>query len=206
MIDMLGTIYEILKDVLIFIFKRFKKPDPEVLLNQRQKWRSEFEKHLQKKKTELIYGEAIIRDISRMDNYPDIVDDKKGISSWFKVEVKGLYHRGVEVILGIDGLVYVENLRKWRYSTNNENDTVNAYLVGQIPFDVIRGVEWNGDEYYLCPQIYCQFNKKEKQPYENLVYYELQGSDEHRYFMKITKLDDVVKSKKTASQDRCLNI
>ena len=193
MIDMIGTIYEILKDVLTFIFKKFKKPDPAVLLKQRQEWRSEFEKHLQKSKTELIYGEAIIRDTSRMDNYPDIVDNKKGISSWFKVEVKGLYHRGIEVILRIDGLVYVENLHQWRYSTHNENDTVNAFLVGQIPFDVIRGVEWNGDEYYLCPHIYCEFNKKEKQPYENRVYYGLKGFDERRYFMEMAKLDDVVK-------------
>jgi len=194
--DMLGTIYEILKDILTFVFKRFKKPDPAVLLKQRQEWRSEFEKHLQKNKTELIYGEAIIRDISRMDNYPDVVDYKKGISSWFKVEVKGLYHRGVEVILRIDGLVYVENIRKWRYSINNEHNTVRAFLVGQIPFDVIRGVEWNGDEYYHYPHIYCEFNKKEKQPYEKLVYYVLYGLDENRYFMEIAKLDDVVKSSK----------
>jgi len=93
--DMLSTIYEILKDILTFVFKRFKKPDPVVLLKQRQEWRSEFEKHLHKESAELIYDEAIVRDISRMDNYPDVIDKKKGISSWFKVEVKGLYHRGI---------------------------------------------------------------------------------------------------------------
>lgn len=198
----IGTIYGILKDLLSFVFKRFKKTDPTVLLKQRQEWRSEFEKHLQKKKAELIYGEAIIRDISRMDNYPKVIDDKKGISSWFGVEVKDLYHRGIEVILRIDGLVYIENLRQWRYSTDEENNIVNAYLVGQIPFDVIRGVEWNGDEYYRCPHIFCEFNKKEKQPYENLVYYVLQGLDEHRYFTEIAKLDDVVKWNKRLRRNR----
>ncbi len=196
MIDILGPFYEILKDVLSFIIKRFQKPDPAVLLKQRQEWRLEFERHLQKESNTLIYGEAIIRDISRMDNYPDIDDCKKGISSWFKVEVKGLYHRGFEVILRIDGLIYIENLRQWHYSTNGENGIVNAYLVGQIPFDVIRGIDWNGDEYYRFPHIYCEFNRKKKQPYENLVYYALQGSDEHRYFLEITKLDNVANRKK----------
>ncbi len=196
MIDMLGTLYEILKDVLGFIFKKLQRPDPAVLLKQRQEWRSEFERHLTKESNGLIYGEAIIRDITRMDNYPDIADREKGISSWFKVEVKGLYHRGVEVILGIDGLIYNENHRQWHYSTNGENGTVTAYLIGQIPFDVIRGVEWKGDEYYNFLHIYCEFNKKQKQPYENLVYCTLQGSNEHRYFSEITKLDDVVKSKR----------
>jgi hypothetical protein len=196
MIDMLGTLYEILKDVLGFIFKKFQRPDPAVLLKQRQEWRSEFERHLTMESNGLIHGEAIIRDITRMDNYPDIDDRKKGISSWFKVEVKGLYHRGVEVILRIDGLIYIENLRQWRYSKNDESGTVTAYLVGQIPFDVIRGVEWNGDEFYDFPHIYCVFNKKQKQPYENLVYCALQGSDEYRYFSEITKLEDVAKSKR----------
>jgi len=196
MIDMLGTLYEILKDVLGFIFKRLKKPDPTVLLKQRQEWRSEFESHMAQKHNALIYGEAIIRDISRMDNYPSVDDRKKGIASWFKVEIKDLYYRGIEVILRIDGLVYVENLRQWRYSENNEKGAVNAYLVGQIPYDVIRGVEWNGDEYYNYPHIYCEFSKKKKQPYENLVYYKLKGSDERRYFSEITKLDNVIKNTK----------
>ena len=193
-LDIFRTIYEILKDVLGFISQRYKKSDPVELLKKRQEWQSEFEKHL--KKTGLIYGEAIIRDISRMDSYPEINEKEKGISPWFKVEVKGLYHRGIEVILSIDGLVHVTNHDKWRYSQTEDSDYINAYLVGQIPFDVIRIVDWDGDNYYRCPHIYCEFFRKEKQPYENLIYYELRGSEEYRYFEKITKMDDVVKISK----------
>ena len=93
----------------------------------------------------------------------------------------------------IDSLVYVEDLGQWRYSRDNKRGTVNAFLVGRIPFDVVRVVEWSGDDYYRCPHIYCEFNKKEKQPYEDLIYYELQGVNEHRYFKEIAKLDDVAK-------------
>ncbi len=196
MIDLLSLLYDLLKDILRFILKRFKKPNPTELLKQRQILRSEFERHLSKKKTELIFGEAIIRDVSRIDIYPNFNDGKKGISPWFKVEVKGLYHRGLEVIIGIDSIFYNEDLCQWCYATNDENDNIKAFLVGQIPFDVIRGVEWNGDEYYSCPHIYCEFIKKKKQPYENLIYYELQGSGEHRYFIKLVNLRDVIKNHK----------
>ncbi|MEN6511596.1 MAG: hypothetical protein ABFD00_07160 [Chloroherpetonaceae bacterium] len=196
MINLLSLLYDLLKDILRFILKRFKKPNPTELLKQRQILRSEFERHLNKNKTELIFGEAIIRDVSRIDIYPNYNDGKKSISPWFKVEVKGLYHRGLEVIIGIDSIFYNENLCQWCYATNDENDNINAFLVGQIPFDVIRGVEWNGDEYYRCPHIYCEFIKKNKQPYENLIYYELQGSGEYRYFIKIVELNDIIKNHK----------
>ncbi len=197
---MLGTVYEILKDILTFVFRRFKKTDPVVLLEQRQKWRSEFQEHLKERKGDLIYGEAIIRDISRIDGYPEISEKRNEISPWFRVEVKGLYHRGIEVIIGIHSLVYIEHTDKWKYSqdVNGNNNTLNAFLVGQISFDVIRSVEWRGDEYYPIPHIYCKFTKK--QPYENLVYYELQGSDEHRYFQETVNLDDVIKQRKHGIQ------
>jgi len=196
MLDSLGTLYELLKDVLAFILKRLKKPDPVDILEKRKKWRSEFETYFYGKKAGLIYGEAIVRDLSRMDEYPDSVDSKAGLSPWFKVEVKDLYHRGVEVILRIDSLVRVEKPNGWRFGRYDESGAINAFLVGKIPFDVIRAVEWKGDNHYRCPHIYCDFNKKHKQPYEDLVYYEAQGGLEHRYFEEIARFSDVTKISK----------
>jgi hypothetical protein len=48
-------------------------------------------------------GEAIIRELRRKDTYPDIDDSLRGISPWFKLELKGTYHRGIEVPLGSGG-------------------------------------------------------------------------------------------------------
>ena len=206
MIDLIGPLYQIFKDISCLIHNKFQKPDPSVVLKRRQEWHHEFETHLQKKSDTSNFGNAIIRDISRMDNYPKIDDGKKGISSWFPVEIKGLYHRGIEVILRIDSLVYVADFRQWHFSPNGGKGTVNAFLVGQIPFDLIRYVEWNGDEYYRYPHIYCEFNKKKKQPYENLVYYVREGSDEYCYFSEITKLENITKSKKTSSKKTYMSV
>jgi hypothetical protein len=50
-------------------------------------------------------SEAIIRDLARVDAYPELDDRSWGISPCFKVETKGLYHRGLEVFLSIEELV-----------------------------------------------------------------------------------------------------
>ena len=43
----------------------------------------------------------IVRDVDRVDDYPDGDTKGKGISAWFKVELLGTYHRGIEVGLSL---------------------------------------------------------------------------------------------------------
>jgi hypothetical protein len=45
------------------------------------------------------FEEVIIRDIRRMDKFPDIDEESIGISPWFKLDVLGIYDRGIEVFL-----------------------------------------------------------------------------------------------------------
>ncbi|MDI6694703.1 MAG: hypothetical protein QME21_06630 [Anaerolineales bacterium] len=192
MIDWLSPVYEILKDALAWLGKRFKKPDPIETLENRKKWRSEFESHFTGKKRGIIYSEAIIRDLSRINDYPEVAERSRGISPWFKVGVKGLYHRGIEVIIGIHSLVELENQAGWRFARRDEDGDVNAFLVGRIPFDAIATVDWQGDNHYPGPHIYCRFNKN-KGPYEELLYFISQGTTEFQYLEKVAKYRDVVK-------------
>jgi hypothetical protein len=39
-----------------------------------------------------------------------------------------------------------------------------------VPYECIENVDWDGDEYYRYPHIYCSFDRK-KQPYEHLGFY-----------------------------------
>jgi len=193
---LLGPLYNVLKDVVGFVRKKVKKPDPVAILEQRKKWRSKFEAHLRKGDPSGTVGDAIVRDISRMDLYPDVIERSRGISAWFKVEVKGLYHRGLEMFLRVERLVYVEDREAWRFGKDDEPGAVNALLVGRIPFDVVRAVEWEGDEFYRCPHIYCEFSEHRGQPYEDLVFYEARNGVKHDYFIEIAKLNDVQKLSK----------
>ena len=189
----LGPLISLVKEIGGYVIARFKKPDPVAVLQRRDQWRAEFQEHLRSKDQAGTHGDAIIRDVKRMDRYPDIDEKAKGISAWFKVEVKGLYHRGLEVFINVESLVFEEKHDGWRSGRYDEPGAVNALLVGRIPFDVIRTVTWDGDEYYPFPHIYCDFSKRHGQPYEELVFYRAQDGSRGTYFMEMAKLDDVRK-------------
>jgi hypothetical protein len=127
-----------------------------------------------------VRGEAIIRDLKRLDSYPDVDERNKGISSWFKVELKDLYHRGIEAFISFPReLVMDEKQGKWRFAkSDEEKEKILAYPVGRVPFDCIEEIDWEGDEYYPIPHIYCRFEMQDGQPYEEIVFYsEMHGSD-----------------------------
>lgn len=110
-----------------------------------------------------------MRDIRRMDDYP-ATNSRKGISPWFRVGLLATYHRGVQIGLTYRSLINDETLGGWRYTKMEEVGEQNVSLIGSIPFEAIEEVEWNGDEYYNYPHIYCYFEHG-KQPYEKVAFY-----------------------------------
>ncbi len=191
-ISILTALYGVFKDIISFIRRKKQERDPVKVLEIRHKWKSEFEDHLRKTGDAPIYGEAIIRDISRMDSYPNLDEKEKGISPWFKVEIKGLYHRGLEVFLCIESLKYLEEVEGWRYAHHKEEGVIHGYLVARIPFEAIKSVEWDGDEFYRMPHIYCEFKRRNKSPYEQLIYCRKHGSSGDEYFVEIARHDEVL--------------
>ena len=100
-----------------------------------------------------------------------------------------LYHRGVEVFLRIESAKYEESIQSWRWADYDEPGAINVWIVGKIPFEIVKAVEWNGDQYYYAPHIYCEFTKAAKQPYEEIVLYQRKGNP--GFFIEIAKYDDV---------------
>ena len=119
--------------------------------------------------------ELIVRDLARVDAYPDVDDRPWGISAWFKVEGKGLYHRGLEVFLAIEEVIIDKSVAR-RPESGSEQDTSKMFVVGRIPFDAIVTIDWDGDEYYPIPHVYCWFDQTDG-PYEAVVLYERRYQD-----------------------------
>lgn len=161
------------------------------LIKDRQQWRAEFEAHLPPLDEYKTHGNAIIRDVARVDSYPDIDTQGEGMSPWFKVEIKGLYHRGMELYMRAETLKQDKDTGKWHYAKHGEPDSIYAYLVGRIPFDVVRSVDWEGDEYKSIPHIYCEFSKQNNQPFEEYVFYMSVGKRPYDTLSEIVKLQDV---------------
>jgi hypothetical protein len=74
----------------------------------------------------------IVRDLARVDAYPDIDDRPWGISAWFRVEAKGLYHRGLEVFLAIEELV-IDNAIARPRKNGLEREGQNMFIVRAHP-------------------------------------------------------------------------
>ena len=164
----MSFVWGLARDLFGLCSKIFGTEKHRKRIEHRLRWKALFEEH----SADLNDMDVIIRHINRSDMYPETDGHKKGISSWFKAEYWGLYHRGVEVVIGSESLCMEDGKNNWTACHNEEHNRFNALVIGRIPFDVITEVDWNGDEHYSVPHIYCEFPRHQsKQPYEQIVFY-----------------------------------
>jgi len=158
---------------LRWVAKKLAGPSSSKKIEYRLQLKEEFASNLRPPDRYGTRGQAIIRDVERADSYPDTHEKSKHTSPWFKVELKDLYYRGVEVFIAFPRYVVMdEKTRKWRFVASKEGkNTIVAYPVGRIPFDNIKEVDWYGDECYDIPHIYCDFHRRRRDPFEEIVYY-----------------------------------
>jgi len=193
--------YTLSKDLLSFIWSLFHKRKRRLTKSEvvqlRQKWKNEFEHKILEMRIKELSKDVIVRDVKHMDNYPD-VGKKKGISAWFRISLLATYHRGILVLLRIGKLTKDRESGKWRYTNYKagESGDFRVFLVGFIPFENIEAVDWDGDEYYGFPHIYCHFVEKSGEPYEKVAFCEEKFLDEHPYYTEVTDFKSVHKFSK----------
>lgn len=109
--------------------------------------------------------------------------DQFGEYPWFKASIKSMYHDGLEFIYGMN-TIYVYKDRTWSFepkSGRGKHFTIKAAKVGQINFSDIVGYDINGDEYDICPHIFCKFIYKGL-PFENTYFYDLDHTVYPNYY------------------------
>lgn len=174
----LGFLYRAIKDVIGAVLRRFRPMENHEKIALRQKWKPKFEDHIRENHVKKLRSDVIIRDVRRVDQYPDLEEGAKGISPWFRVGLVGTYHRGIYVAFQWNRLVEIEGgsyrvLDILEYDKDNaelEERSIKVIQLGSIPFENIEDVDFEGDEYYGYPHIYCHFSIK-KQPYEKVAFY-----------------------------------
>jgi hypothetical protein len=153
-----------------FTQRNKRKLTAQQKLELRNKWKPQFKSYLADLRSKGLRTDAIIRDIRRMDTYPN-VSKGKGISAWFRVGLTDTYERGVMVGLRLEGLT--EESDGFRYTdwSKGEQEQRKVLLTGYIPYENIESVDWDGDSSYGFPHIYCHFTFK-GQPYEKMMFCE----------------------------------
>ncbi len=174
-----------------------RRVSPAERLALRQKWKPLFEDEIRKNHAKRLRRDVIIRDMRRIDDYPNLDGPQKGISPWFRLGLVGVYHRGIVVAHDWDKLTKDANTGQWRftdYKAGEEGD-IKVLRASYIPFDNIEAVQWEGDEYYSYPHVYCHFHRKNG-PYDKSVYcqeYEIEDYFPPQY-SEVATLDDVIKT------------
>lgn len=139
-------------------------------LKRRLTMKKEVEKNYRNK---LFQHDIIIRDVHR-DIYPEQEFNTPGISPWFKVEFCRTYHKGISFYIHVDEILINKQTGKWKKSDYKKSVTndwlkINAFAIGNIPYDNIVDIDYEGDEFYPYPHIYCEFNNL-GEPYEEVWY------------------------------------
>lgn len=174
-----------------FIKREGKSFTPGELIKHSQELKKKFEAEVFKCRRDNLRKDAIIRHVNRLDSYPDVDPDSKGISPWFRVGLLDTYHKGIYIALRFGTLS--EGPDGWRYTNykKDEKGDIKVYMIGKIPYEFIEGVDFDGDEYYYFPHIYCHFANK-GEPYAEIVFCEeVDMGHGHLYYRKVATYKEV---------------
>ena len=167
----ISLVYSLFKDIVSRLSSGRRKLSNSDRLGLRQKWKPLFEAKVYDTHRKELRKDVIIRDVKRLDQYPE-AGETKGISPWFRLGLIDITHRGILVFLRNAELTKHKDGQHWRFAdiAAGERGEMKVVLLGTIPYDHIDSVDWDGDEYYGFPHIYCFFAHK-KEPYEHLGFY-----------------------------------
>jgi hypothetical protein len=184
-----------------FLSVEGKKLAPTELVNHREEMRKHFQKEVREIRCNNLRSDVIIRHVRRVDSYPETNDQESGISPWFRVSLVDLYHKGILVALQIGTLVDGPDGYRFRDYSIGEEGTLRVYLIGKIPYDVIEAVNFDGDEYYHYPHVFCHFPFN-GEPYEELVFSEkIDMGNGHFFFKDVATQKEVIENSKNWGGD-----
>lgn len=195
--------YQVAKDVASRIIGAKRRLTPAQVIELRSKWKPQFEQHIWEDFKRRLRNDVIIRDMKRLDAYPNVDEKEKGISPWFRLGLVSTYHRGILVAHNWGGLK--KDGDGWRYPDYKagEKKDLSVLLISSIPYENIEQVDWDGDEYYGYPHIYCWFNNK-RVPYEHTGIYEQHNpivDGALPWFKEVADLEDVRRRSKERGLD-----
>ncbi|NOJ14026.1 hypothetical protein [Vibrio splendidus] len=160
-----------------------------------EEFRKQLGGYVQSINNEGLRRKVIIRDIDRVESYPEVTEDE-GISPWFKVELAQLYHRGVQVLLRVGAITLCDDgTYRFRNHSKDEKGDERVFLIGEIPFSNIVTINFDGDEYDCFPHIFCHFSEPTREPYERLIVCkEIEMGNGHKYYSEIETLERMQKN------------
>ncbi|MDO6967042.1 hypothetical protein [Rhizobium alvei] len=121
----------------------------------RQGLRKQFSEYINTAAAHDLREDCIVHDIERLDQYPNIDERDGGVSPWFRVGLMGATDEGV--LIGYHWTYATQVNGEWYEDHSEDLDRVKVMLIGVIPYEQIEDVNFEGDDFYNKPHIYCHF-------------------------------------------------
>jgi len=187
-----GLLYSLAKDGWAAIRGRKRRLTPSEVIAKRQRWKGEIERQLLERRRERLTMDVIVRDVTRMDDYPDTTGTRKGISAWYRCGLMGTYYRGILLGLSWERLT-LDQEKYWRYTNHQagEEGDAKVILIGYVRYENIEAIEWDGDQFYGQPHVYCYFDARRGEPYEKLAFCEKQELDGVPFYTELSLYEPV---------------
>jgi hypothetical protein len=109
----LGVVYSVLKDGWALLRGGRRRLTASDVIALRKKRKEEIEDKLLERRQQKLSADVIVRDVKRVNKYPDVEQGRRGISPWFKAGLMGTYHRGVLLGLRWEDLT-LDAQERWR--------------------------------------------------------------------------------------------
>jgi hypothetical protein len=199
--SLINPIWQVLTAAWKKVRGRRRGLTPQDVVAMRMKWKPEFEQRIQERRRKKLRRDVIVRDVRRLDGYPHIEEGEKGISSWIRVALVGTYQAGIQLHLGWHKIV-PGFLGGWRLPGPDDQDRprLKVALIAYVPYEQIEGIDWDGDEYYGFPVLYCHFENRKDGPYERLAFSECRviehPSGDYEYYSDIADATEVIRASK----------
>lgn len=174
--------------------KRWRFPTQGAQVQHREALRKAFQEEIYQCRAKKLRQDVIVRHIDRVDNYPNVDEEAKGISPWFKAYLLDTYEKGIVLGLRLGGMKECEGGYRYVDHANGEKSDTTALLMADVPYDSIEAVNMEGDKYYHYPHIYCYFDFN-GEPYERKWFaQQIDLPHGHPYFKEIAGYHDVVRN------------
>lgn len=188
--------YAFAKDAAGFVKRKLKPISPNEILAAREKWRPLFEKEIWTNFRENLRQDVIVVNIEKLHKYPHADGKRKGISPWFRACLLDTCDQGAMIGLRIGSLMEIDEPPGWRFTNHDAGETgdIRAELIGIIPFELIKAVNWAGTDHYNFPHIYCRFHEKRGQPYRKVaIYQERPRPDMPPFYLEVGPYEPILK-------------
>jgi hypothetical protein len=150
---------------------------PEEIVALRLKWKPIIDQRLALVQRKGLGRDVTVKDVRRLDQYPNGDKGSKGISPGFRVGLVGTNDRGLLLLLGWHSLssealefLKLEGIQRQNAQElegrSNAQENANAALIGYVPFEQIVDVDWHGDDYNTRSSLYLHFDATREGPYE----------------------------------------